>query len=198
MRSIAKKGLQQYLGQLQKHPLRTKVLTAGVLSAISDIVAQKLSGIQKLQLKRTFTQSVFAGFPNMDLRTGIETAGDSTQMGVRVEMVGTQFGVGPRGVPMSANISLANDGWICPAPILQVIVEDFRDWTNWLLYRGGIGVKGEESWEAWWDEELCRNRTMNVCCTKDPNFRPNTTLDDDTREQSNILRGERGSKSNWI
>lgn len=34
------------------------------------------------------------------------------------------------------------------------IVEDFRDWTNWLLYRGGIGVKGEESWEAWWDEEL--------------------------------------------
>ncbi|KAL0286904.1 UNVERIFIED_CONTAM: Callose synthase 9 [Sesamum calycinum] len=33
-------------------------------------------------------------------------------------------------------------------------VEDFRDWTNWLFYRGGIGVKGEESWEAWWDEEL--------------------------------------------
>ncbi|CAK9172603.1 unnamed protein product, partial [Ilex paraguariensis] len=36
----------------------------------------------------------------------------------------------------------------------QKTVEDFRDWTNWLLYRGGIGVKGEESWEAWWDEEL--------------------------------------------
>ncbi|VFQ73167.1 unnamed protein product [Cuscuta campestris] len=35
----------------------------------------------------------------------------------------------------------------------QKTVEDFRDWTNWLLYRGGIGVKGEESWEAWWDEE---------------------------------------------
>ncbi|GJN09285.1 hypothetical protein PR202_ga27281 [Eleusine coracana subsp. coracana] len=34
------------------------------------------------------------------------------------------------------------------------IVEDFRDWTNWLFYRGGIGVKGEESWEAWWEEEL--------------------------------------------
>lgn len=33
-------------------------------------------------------------------------------------------------------------------------VEDFKDWTNWLFYRGGIGVKGEESWEAWWDEEL--------------------------------------------
>ncbi|GMN26653.1 hypothetical protein TIFTF001_001381 [Ficus carica] len=36
----------------------------------------------------------------------------------------------------------------------QKTVEDFRDWTNWLLYRGGIGVKGAESWEAWWDEEL--------------------------------------------
>ncbi|XP_073267920.1 callose synthase 9 isoform X2 [Populus alba] len=36
----------------------------------------------------------------------------------------------------------------------QKTVEDFRDWTNWLFYRGGIGVKGQESWEAWWDEEL--------------------------------------------
>jgi len=38
--------------------------------------------------------------------------------------------------------------------VLFRVVEDFRDWTNWLLYRGGIGVKGEESWEAWWEEEL--------------------------------------------
>ncbi|KAL3648641.1 hypothetical protein CASFOL_005044 [Castilleja foliolosa] len=65
--------------------------------------------------------TVFAGFPNMDLRTGIEKAGDSTQMGIRVELVGTQFGVGPRGVPMPANISLVNDGWICPAPTVQAI-----------------------------------------------------------------------------
>ncbi|KAL0321123.1 UNVERIFIED_CONTAM: Peroxisomal membrane protein PMP22 [Sesamum radiatum] len=52
MGSVAKNGLQQYLIQLQQHPLRTKVITAGVLSAITDIVAQKLSGIQKLQLRR--------------------------------------------------------------------------------------------------------------------------------------------------
>ncbi|KAJ7967717.1 peroxisomal membrane protein PMP22-like [Quillaja saponaria] len=32
--------------------LRTKAITAGVLSAISDIVSQKLTGIQKLQLRR--------------------------------------------------------------------------------------------------------------------------------------------------
>ncbi|KAL6499585.1 Callose synthase 9 [Orobanche gracilis] len=43
----------------------------------------------------------------------------------------------------------------------QKTVEDFRDWTNWLLYRGGIGVKGEESWEAWWDEELSHIRTFS-------------------------------------
>lgn len=42
----------------------------------------------------------------------------------------------------------------------QKTVEDFRDWTNWLLYRGGIGVKGEESWEAWWEEELVHIRTF--------------------------------------
>jgi len=41
------------------------------------------------------------------------------------------------------------------------VVEDFRDWTNWLLYRGGIGVKGEESWEAWWEEELVISRDVS-------------------------------------
>ncbi|KAG5537087.1 hypothetical protein RHGRI_024510 [Rhododendron griersonianum] len=35
----------------------------------------------------------------------------------------------------------------------QKTVEDFDDWTNWLLYKGGVGVKGEHSWESWWDEE---------------------------------------------
>ncbi|KAI3414751.1 uncharacterized protein J3R85_015925 [Psidium guajava] len=43
----------------------------------------------------------------------------------------------------------------------QKTVEDFRDWTNWLLYRGGIGVKGAESWEAWWEEELAHIRTFS-------------------------------------
>ncbi|WZY83448.1 hypothetical protein YC2023_029832 [Brassica napus] len=36
----------------------------------------------------------------------------------------------------------------------QKVVVDFTEWTNWLFYRGGIGVKGSESWEAWWEEEL--------------------------------------------
>ncbi|WVY95550.1 hypothetical protein V8G54_034638 [Vigna mungo] len=58
MGSLAKKGLNNYVKQLQENPLRTKVITAGVVSAISDIVSQKLSGIQKLQLKRLFLKVV--------------------------------------------------------------------------------------------------------------------------------------------
>ncbi|KAH1040854.1 hypothetical protein AAZX31_09G005000 [Glycine max] len=45
--------------QLQQHPLRIKVIAAGVLSAISDIVSQKLTGIQKLQLRRLLLKVVF-------------------------------------------------------------------------------------------------------------------------------------------
>ncbi|GAU47673.1 hypothetical protein TSUD_380270 [Trifolium subterraneum] len=52
MGSVAKNGLNNYVKQLQEHPLRTKVITAGVLSGISDIVSQKLTGIQKIQFKR--------------------------------------------------------------------------------------------------------------------------------------------------
>lgn len=42
----------------------------------------------------------------------------------------------------------------------QKAVEDFDDWTNWLLYKGGVGVKGEHSWESWWDEEQMHIQTL--------------------------------------
>ncbi|XP_048137131.1 callose synthase 10 isoform X2 [Rhodamnia argentea] len=42
----------------------------------------------------------------------------------------------------------------------QKTVEDFDDWTNWLLYRGGVGVKGENSWEFWWEEEQVHIHTL--------------------------------------
>lgn len=36
-------------------------------------------------------------------------------------------------------------------------VEDFEDWTNWLFYKGGVAVKTDNSWEAWWvDEHVSR------------------------------------------
>lgn len=59
MGSVAKRGWQQYMLQLQLHPLRTKAITAGVLAGISDSVAQKLSGIQRLQLKRLLLKVLF-------------------------------------------------------------------------------------------------------------------------------------------
>ncbi|KAJ6319901.1 hypothetical protein OIU78_015325 [Salix suchowensis] len=57
----------------------------------------------------------FVGFPETDLKTAIDTAGDDTQMEVRVELVGTQFGVGDPGIPMPNNLTLVNDGYTCPA-----------------------------------------------------------------------------------
>ncbi|KAJ0244355.1 hypothetical protein HA466_0190010 [Hirschfeldia incana] len=44
----------------------------------------------------------------------------------------------------------------------QKVVEDFKEWTNWLSNRvGGIGVEGGESWEAWWEEELSHIGTLS-------------------------------------
>ncbi|KAH7681989.1 Mpv17/PMP22 protein [Dioscorea alata] len=59
MSSVAKKGWNLYMIQLQHHPLRTKAITAGVLSGISDSVAQKMSGIQRLQLRRLVLKVLF-------------------------------------------------------------------------------------------------------------------------------------------
>ncbi|XP_038685506.1 callose synthase 10 isoform X2 [Tripterygium wilfordii] len=42
----------------------------------------------------------------------------------------------------------------------QKTVEDFDDWTSWLLYKGGVGVKGDNSWESWWDEEQMHIQTF--------------------------------------
>ncbi|PKI66616.1 hypothetical protein CRG98_012958 [Punica granatum] len=42
----------------------------------------------------------------------------------------------------------------------QKTVEDFDDWTSWLLYKGGVGVKGDNSWESWWDEEQVHIHTL--------------------------------------
>ncbi|XP_060188998.1 peroxisomal membrane protein PMP22-like isoform X2 [Lycium barbarum] len=59
MGSIAKNVLQKYLVQLQQHPLRTKAITAAVLSAVSDIVSQKITGIKRLQIRRLLLKVLF-------------------------------------------------------------------------------------------------------------------------------------------
>ncbi|CAM8898200.1 unnamed protein product [Rhodiola kirilowii] len=57
-----------------------------------------------------------AGYPQVDLETAIDTAGDLNQIQARIELTGTQFGVKPPGIPMPKTIKLENDGYKCPAP----------------------------------------------------------------------------------
>ncbi|CAL5000453.1 unnamed protein product [Urochloa decumbens] len=52
MSEVVSMAGQAYMRQLQAHPLRTKAITSGVLAGCSDAVAQKISGVTKLQLRR--------------------------------------------------------------------------------------------------------------------------------------------------
>ncbi|XVF38498.1 hypothetical protein REPUB_Repub20aG0107300 [Reevesia pubescens] len=52
MSDIAQEAWRKYLIQLQAHPLRTKAITAGVLAGCSDLIAQKISGVKRIQLRR--------------------------------------------------------------------------------------------------------------------------------------------------
>jgi len=56
--SLARRAWRQYLLQLQQHPLRTKMITAGCLAGVSDSVAQKLSGYQKIEKRRLLLKMV--------------------------------------------------------------------------------------------------------------------------------------------
>ncbi|KAJ1692919.1 hypothetical protein LUZ63_009617 [Rhynchospora breviuscula] len=42
----------------------------------------------------------------------------------------------------------------------QKTVVDFDDWIGWLMYKGGIGAKGDKSWEFWWEEEQAHIQTL--------------------------------------
>ncbi|KAL5542300.1 hypothetical protein UlMin_010010 [Ulmus minor] len=58
MFEIVKEAWGKYLQQLQKNPLRTKAITTGVLVGCSDAIAQKISGVKKLQFKRLLLMMV--------------------------------------------------------------------------------------------------------------------------------------------
>ncbi|PKI40165.1 COBRA-like protein 7 isoform X2 [Punica granatum] len=58
--------------------------------------------------------TTLAGFPDGDLETAVETAGDLNHMQAVVQLVGTQFKVTPPNIPLPANITLMNEGYSCP------------------------------------------------------------------------------------
>lgn len=60
--------------------------------------------------------TTLVGTATTDLKTAIDTAGDINQMSVRIQMTGTQFGLGAGATPMPKTICLENDGFKCPAP----------------------------------------------------------------------------------
>lgn len=60
-----------------------------------------------------------SGYPQTDLKTSVETAGDWDQIQASVDIKGTVFGVKPPKVPMPKTIRLANDGYKCPGPVQQ-------------------------------------------------------------------------------
>ncbi|MBA0874453.1 hypothetical protein Goshw_016958 [Gossypium schwendimanii] len=58
--------------------------------------------------------ATLSGYPNTDLKTSVDTAGDLTKMSTEIEFTGTMFGLNEKAIPLPKSIRLANDGWKCP------------------------------------------------------------------------------------
>jgi len=54
------------------------------------------------------------GYPQTDLPSSINTAGDLDQIQVKINFVGTQFGLKGNAIPMPKKLELLNDGFKCP------------------------------------------------------------------------------------
>lgn len=76
-----------------------------------------LDGDGSYPIKVSKNGTVFAGFPQTDLKTAIETAADFTKMQAQIKLKGTQFGGGDKVTPLPKTIKLLNPGFKCPAPV---------------------------------------------------------------------------------
>jgi len=102
------KGWQMYIGFQHKEVL---VSADGAVPVdLEDFPAEVGNG------------TTIAGSSMMDLKTAISTANDWNQIAVRIQMSGTQFGLGKSGKPMPKTIKLVNDGFKCPNPMRQGIL----------------------------------------------------------------------------
>ncbi|KAK7303725.1 hypothetical protein RJT34_14638 [Clitoria ternatea] len=63
--------------------------------------------------------TVLGGSTVTDLKTAADTAGDLSQMQVRVDLVGSLRGVAPPAIPMPSGINLTNHGFLCGQPSTQ-------------------------------------------------------------------------------
>lgn len=97
------KAWQMYIGF--QHDEILVSATGAVLSDGTDLPADVGNGTS------------LSGNPQTDLKTSIDTAGDWNQIEVSMDLMGTQFGVKPPGVPMPKTIRLENDGYKCPQPV---------------------------------------------------------------------------------
>ncbi|XP_068664515.1 peroxisomal membrane protein PMP22-like [Aristolochia californica] len=59
MSEVVGEAWRKYMLQLKLHPLRTKAVTAGVLAGCSDAIAQKISGVKKLQVTRLLLMMLY-------------------------------------------------------------------------------------------------------------------------------------------
>ncbi|KAJ6725848.1 PEROXISOMAL MEMBRANE PROTEIN 2 PXMP2 MPV17 [Salix purpurea] len=59
MCDVAKEAWRKYLIQLQVNPLWTKALTSGVVAALGEALAQRISGVKKIELRKVLLFSVF-------------------------------------------------------------------------------------------------------------------------------------------
>ncbi|EXB93719.1 Peroxisomal membrane protein [Morus notabilis] len=59
MSDIVNETWQEYHKQLQLHPLRTKAITASALVGLNYAIAEKTSGVKKLQLRRLLLMMLY-------------------------------------------------------------------------------------------------------------------------------------------
>ncbi|CAM6099323.1 unnamed protein product [Calypogeia fissa] len=59
MADIVARGWERYLDLLQEYPLRTKMITSGVLAGTSDLVSQKIAGTKTFDYRRAVLMMLY-------------------------------------------------------------------------------------------------------------------------------------------